>query len=379
MLPKSREIDSSIHDEPCPDPHDLMDHGGECVVVQGFTSGGVPYGQRLTEFRESSAIDDEARPWARARRALALAAEKLDLAAPDVGWVRKIGAGLSHLVFAAEVDSTSWGMESSRVLVVSIPAPGRLFVPQPGAASAAALGAEHEARLLTFLASQELPFRVSGVAVAVPTATGPVVVREFLEGIPADLRVGRTHSTSPWELVGEVAAAIHEVDVGPLGWLPGYGTRRAHGEALTADLADLENAGETLASEALAWLREHRPPDEPARLVHGDLLGQNLLLWPGSVTGVLDWEFALRGDPAYDLAIVTRGVRRPFQVRDGLRNLLEVHGQHAPQELREEEVRFHEICLHLTAIRAAVRGEEAVEPLESVLARLRNLLRWVGV
>jgi thiamine kinase-like enzyme len=28
---------------------------------------------------------------------------------------------------------------------------------------------------------------------------------------------------------------------------------------------------------------------------------------------VIDWEYAIRGHPAYDLAIVTRGTRRPFQ------------------------------------------------------------------
>jgi len=65
-----------------------------------------------------------------------------------------------------------------------------------------------------------------------------------------------------------------------------------------------------LAGEALAALQ--RPPhpavsgldgDGPV-LVHGDYGPQNLLVDPdaGRVTGVLDWEFAHRGDPIEDLA-----------------------------------------------------------------------------
>ncbi|MES1178233.1 MAG: phosphotransferase [Myxococcales bacterium] len=36
---------------------------------------------------------------------------------------------------------------------------------------------------------------------------------------------------------------------------------------------------------------------------------------PGQTPAVIDWEYTALGDPAYDLAIVTRGARRPFQNR----------------------------------------------------------------
>lgn len=129
--------------------------------------------------------------------------------------------------------------------------------------------------------------------------------------------------------------------------------------------------------DAHRWLGENLPPDEPARLLHGDLLGQNLLMHPDRPTAVVDWEHALLGDPAYDLAIVTRGVRQPFQIAGGLAKLLAAYAERSGVELREREVRFHEIGLHLEWLLRALSGEAEVEPAPAVLARLRNLMRAV--
>ena len=65
------------------------------------------------------------------------------------------------------------------------------------------------------------------------------------------------------------------------------------------------------------------PEDGSSTVLHGDLLPQNLLLAieDDSVgdpeIAVIDWECAQIGDAAYDLAIVTRGVRRPFGEKTG--------------------------------------------------------------
>jgi len=47
----------------------------------------------------------------------------------------------------------------------------------------------------------------------------------------------------------------------------------------STELAKVEEvADEPVAAEAIAWIREHLPPDDdPARLLHGDLLGHNVL------------------------------------------------------------------------------------------------------
>jgi len=75
-------------------------------------------------------------------------------------------------------------------------------------------------------------------------------------------------------------------------------------------------------------------------ILHGDLLGQNILLGPGDRPTVIDWEYARYGDPAYDLAIVTRGVKRPFQVVDGLARLIDAYQRYGGSEVMGDHVHY---------------------------------------
>ena len=61
--------------------------------------------------------------------------------------------------------------------------------------------------------------------------------------------------------------------------------------------------------------------------------------------GIIDWEHAAIGDPAYDLAIVTRGVRRPFQVAGGMRKLLDAYHARARAAVSPRDVHLYELCL----------------------------------
>jgi len=81
-----------------------------------------------------------------------------------------------------------------------------------------------------------------------------------------------------------------------------------------------------MGAPALAWIRDHLPVGRPAVVLHGDLLPQNVLVHPISQRlAVVDWEYARIGDPAYDLAIVTRGDRKLLGVDGGLRRLVEAY------------------------------------------------------
>jgi len=363
----------ALDDEPGRDGEDFVEYGGEVYLAMGFTSAGCPYGPTLGEVRESDLRYARDRGWARAHRAMCAAVRGLGLPEPDLGRVRKIGQGLSREAFATDVhtDGAGW----PRVLVALVPRRG-----ERAARGMRDRVVDDEARLLALLAQRDLGFRVPGLAVAVRDGEDVLLVCEFLEGLPVDLRAGRMASVRPWELVGNVAAAVHRIPVDELDWLVGYPTRRAHGEALVEDLSDLDGASDETVREGLAWIREHLPPAEPSTLVHGDLLGQNLRLLPGAPLGVLDWERALRGDPAHDLAIVTRGVRKPFQVVDGMERLLEVYNAAAMGDgrppLTELDVRFHEITLHLRWYRDDRAGVPSAG-LGGVLARLRNLVNFV--
>jgi aminoglycoside phosphotransferase (APT) family kinase protein len=109
-------------------------------------------------------------------------------------------------------------------------------------------------------------------------------------------------------------------------------------------------------------------------LLHGDLLGQNILLHPDAPPAVIDWERAMRGDPAYDLAIVTRGVRQPFQVGQGLDRLLDAYVARASRRITACDVHLHEICIVGRWYRAAIEGASDREPPEQALDRVRNVL-----
>lgn len=72
-----------------------------------------------------------------------------------------------------------------------------------------------------------------------------------------------------------------------------------------------------------------------------------------------DWvevggQHATTGDPAYDLAIVTRGVRRPFQIADGLERLLEEYVTLSGRTIDRAHVRIHELALAGRRYRAAL-------------------------
>ena len=184
----------------------------------------------------------------------------------------------------------------------------------------------------------------------------------------------------PWEIVATVAAAVHGADVQPLAatetpfWrMPGDSTRRDHA---LAELTIFEGLSDPLVQEVHAWALEHLPPAEPSVLIHGDLLGQNILLAPGQPTGLIDWERAQLGDPAYDLAIVTRGGRQPFKINRGLDRLLEAYAAVAPEVLKEH-VHLYELCLLTRWYRESLDPQVRSHPPEETLDRLRRHFRRV--
>ena len=97
--------------------------------------------------------------------------------------------------------------------------------------------------------------------------------------------------------IGAQLAAVHRIDAPDLPEL-----EAAAGVAeLRAQFMEYGGDRPILAL-ALHWLAHNTPAPTPPRLVHGDLRLGNLLVEDGTLTGVLDWELAHRGDPHEDLA-----------------------------------------------------------------------------
>lgn len=288
----------------------------------------------------------------------------------ELGRLNKIGEGLSWRVFATHVDFSPDTALSGAYSVA---------IPNFHADSELAKRIAVEKEILDILSRRNMRFQVPKIIALVETESGNAVVRRCLEGMSlASLKGTPFYETHPrWETIGKIAAQIHQLDPSELvDILPTCGSRRKHGlEALRA----LEGLTHPITIEAAAWARAHLPPDGPVRLLHGDLLEQNVLIPLGQLLGIIDWEYSRLGDPAYDLAIATRGKKRPFQQSNGLEMLLETYLKNGGSHVTKSDIHFHELCIAAKQYRDALRGVEGMEPPEQALERLSGILKRAQV
>ncbi|MBI2392045.1 MAG: phosphotransferase [Deltaproteobacteria bacterium] len=334
-------------DEPRDDDVELFDHPDGPHLVIDYTAGGLPIGVPYEPIREEFVADARrsGAGWAIARDAMlrALRAAVGRDARVEVGRVTHLGRGLSRHAYRADVEVDC---ENPSGFVALVPAhdadadlPDRVM---------------REQRLLSHLSRLDLPFRVPR-PVAIVSMDDLVLVEEELLGVGVDMRAGVQPTVRPWDVLASVAGAVHRIE--PPSDLPGHATRRAHA---LADARVFGQLDDPLAAVAHAWIEHHLPPDTPASLVHGDLLGKNVLIAPDQPPGVIDWEYARRGDPAYELAILTRGARRPFELPRGLDKLVCAY-RAAGGEVCAEDVRVYELCLVGRWLAEALRARNAHE------------------
>lgn len=110
------------------------------------------------------------------------------------------------------------------------------------------------------------------------------------------------------------------VDIHALDWrkldFPAYGaaSARERTEDLIAILAvmyhDYRTQPEPILADAIGWLRNHTPAASEVTLVHGDYRTGNLVFDNDDIAAILDWEFALLGDPMRDVAWVLSSSNR---------------------------------------------------------------------
>lgn len=278
--------------------------------------------------------------------------------AQAVGRLVSLGEGIHYRVCGA-----TCLLEGREVALV-------VRVPHRYSGRAVTAAAIRERRVLEHLGRLALPIRIPGPVAEIPVPTGLAVVQEWLRGVPCELRAP-VSGGRPWEYVAEAAAAVHAVDPAPLREFLPNADVRSHARA---EIDRLRELGIPEAKEAAAWADAHMPPEGAGVLLHGDLLGQNLLLTPEEPPGVIDWGMAGLGDPAHDLAIVTRGARRPFQVEHGLERLLEAYERRSGRKLTPSRVHLHELVLCAGFYREEAREHGAASP---AAARARAKLRGV--
>ena len=365
---KKRRSKDYRDDEPLPEGEEWVEWCGVLMWVAGWTSGGAPYGLTVDEWRSAMRDSERQAGWAKAWWVLeALFTQRCGPeVSVEVGRVSRLGSGMTRDAFVAWV-SLEPDLEALSGQYVAL-------LPRPESQPDRNFFVRRELMMLKVLGEQALPFRVPLAIGVLPLAGRLALVQRAMSGTPLDLRAGRQSGVRPWEVVGHVAAALHSLELPVLRQLrePGATTRRDH--ALEA-LAVFDELDEPEAVDARAWALEHLPPPESARLTHGDLLGQNILIEPNEPPAVIDWTCAAFGDPAWDLAVVTRGVRRPFQIERGLARLLDAYRAAGGVELRAEHVRLYELAMAANWYRESLAPDwNGGERPDAALARIKRIL-----
>ena len=219
-----------------------------------------------------------------------------------------------------------------------------------------------EAQTLRHLANCRLPYPVPRLVCLTVDDRGRTIglIESCVDGAPLSRFEGGVNGRSRLEIIAGVAAAVHQLPKSEFAHLPAYTDSESHVRAdLDALFRPLFDKW-PVAAVARDWITAHLA-NRPATVLHGDLLPQNLL-WDFYNEGrisVIDWESARIGDPAYDLAIVTRGAKQPLQESGGVQRLLAVYNEATGAALPTNAVHIHELLMQLRWLDDAAQAEAA--------------------
>ena len=187
--------------------------------------------------------------------------------------------------------------------------------------------------------------------------------------------------------IASVAASVHAQPVDRFPHLNRYESRKHHLQA------DLDQTDEQvfeefeIARQVRDWITDYQPSSADVALLHGDLLPQNILIFLGEYfdkqpsLSIVDWEMACIGDPAYDLAIVSRG-RKKVQQAGSLKTFVDEYSAAGGTSVTVRDVRAYELLLCLGWLVEAWQEHQKptlsghapthyVQQLESLLRRVR--------
>ncbi|WP_280423662.1 phosphotransferase family protein [Nocardia carnea] len=219
-------------------------------------------------------------------RAVLAAATGTELTGAEV---RRLTGGASREIYAVRATDSA-GREISAVLRRDPPGRGEIARMRAEVAclrAAAAAGVP----VPEVLASGDTAPGIDAPYLVMNTVPGEALPRR-LQRDPHFASV-RTHLAEDF---GYVLGLVHRTPVATLTALDDRDPLDAI-EKTYRDLAEPRPAVEI----GLRWLRDNRPPDRPAGLVHGDFRLGNLLIDADGIRGVLDWELAHLGNPIEDL------------------------------------------------------------------------------
>ncbi|UCD79707.1 MAG: aminoglycoside phosphotransferase family protein [Desulfobacterales bacterium] len=185
------------------------------------------------------------------------------------------------------------------------------------------------------------------------------LVENWVWGMPLPFYKNSIHADRIIPTIAAVAAAVHHLPPGKFSHLPALPDSRTH------ILRELEGLSPALFNEypaaqaAREWILTRLPINRPATVLHGDLLPQNINCGENKgewKIAVIDWEFAEIGDPAFDLAIVTRGDRKLMGINNGLKHLVNNYREAGGIDLTVSDVNIHELLLLMKWLWESAQG-----------------------
>jgi aminoglycoside phosphotransferase (APT) family kinase protein len=241
-----------------------------------------------------------------------------------------------------------------------------------------------EAKTLQRLKNAGLRFQTPELICRVkPNSHHPIgLIETWVRGIPLTSYKGSIHQDRIIQTIAEVAVAVHQLETKQFDHLKAFENSKAH---ILSELSSLSPVLFNEFSTSLRvkeWILSRLPENRPSVMLHGDLLPQNILCYEARDEwriAVIDWEFAEIGDPASDLAIVTRGDRKLMGIKNGLDLLVENYRLAGGIELSAADVRIHEMLLFLNwlwdSAEAEKKGRRRGHGPDHYEERLKSLLR----
>jgi aminoglycoside phosphotransferase (APT) family kinase protein len=201
----------------------------------------------------------------------------------------------------------------------------------PGEVLPSAHAIDREYRAISALAATDVPVPRAMLFCDDAAVVGtPFYVMERLEGrvfhqatLPG---VSPSERSAMYLAMAEMLARLHDVDpaaigLGDFGRAGNYFERQIRRWTSQYQLARWREMPDI--DQIAAWLPKHLPPEEPARICHGDFRIGNLMFHPTEprVVGVLDWELSTLGQPLADVAFSALGWETSPDEHGGLRGL----------------------------------------------------------
>ena len=251
-------------------------------------------------------------------------AHHVDLA-PLTSWLESNIEG-----FQGPVDVTQFkGGQSNPTYLLATP--GQRYVMRkkpPGRLLKSAHQVDREYRVMSALADTDVPVpRMYALCTDAEVIGTDFYIMECLEGrIFRDPRLPQlspTERTAVYESMGEVLAALHNVDTTAVG-LDDYGRQGnyfdrqlgrwsgQYRDSQTEQLPDMDTL--------IDWLPANIPDDDSSCIAHGDYRLENSVYHPDQerMIAVLDWELSTLGHPLADLAYNCMGYHVQSPTQSGL-------------------------------------------------------------